>query len=389
MTAADPGPPGDSLGDGAAGMALLSFERARTGDPAAVAVAHQWAKRMTTGTVAAHPDIAGLYRGAPAVAFALHTADQPAYARALVALDEHITMLTRHRLRAAHDRIDAGKLPAVREFDLISGLTGIGTYLLHSDRHPGLLREVLAYLVRLTHPVQVDGETLPGWWSASPPTDRPAGDWPGGHGNLGLAHGAAGPLALLATAMRHGNTVPGHQAAMATIGDWFDRLRVGAGRDAWWPGRITLAEQRTGVTAQDGPQRPSWCYGTPGQARAQHLAALALGDQQRRRQAEDALAGCVTDDRQLALLRDNSLCHGWAGLVLTTWRTEADASPGNDLAAALPRLRTRLDQRLHIDGPPDSGGLLEGDAGMRLAGHTVDTDQPGTTRWDLCLLLSG
>ncbi|MDQ3402311.1 MAG: lanthionine synthetase C family protein [Actinomycetota bacterium] len=387
MTTADLDPPGDSLGDGAAGMALLPFEQAHTGG-AATALAHQWAKRMTRSTVAAHPDVASLYRGAPAVAFALHTARQPAYARALDSLDEHITTLTRHRLRSAHDRIDDGLLPAVREFDLISGLTGIGAYLLHRDRHPDLLREVLAYLVRLTNPVRVDGDTVPGWWSGESPADRPAGDWSGGHGNLGLAHGVSGPLALLATAMRRGTTVPGQAAAMATIGDWFDRCRIGSGRTAWWPGRITLAEQRSSVIAQDGPQRPSWCYGTPGQTRAQQLAALALGDQQRRQQAEDALAGCVTDHRQLALLRDNSLCHGWAGAVLATWRAAADASPNSDLADVLPRLSTRLDERLH-DSQPGSGGLLEGEAGVRLVRHTIDTNQPDMTRWDLCLLITG
>ncbi|HVK23856.1 MAG TPA: hypothetical protein VM677_21080 [Actinokineospora sp.] len=83
------------------------------------------------------------------------------------------------------------------------------------------------------------------------------------------------------------------------------------------------------------------------------------------------------------------MCHGWAGLVLTTWRAAADADPGSELAAAMPRLRTRMDQRLHIDAPLGTGGLLEGEAGLRLAEHTVDTGRPDTTRWDLCLLLSG
>jgi hypothetical protein len=388
MTAADLNPPGDSLGDGAAGIALLPFEQART-STVATAVAHHWAQRMTHGTVTAHPDLACLYRGAPAVAFALHTSGQPAYTRALDTLDEHVTTLTRHKLHAAHQRIDDGGLPEVREFDLISGLTGIGAYLMHRDRHPDLLREVLAYLVRLTEPVRHHGEMVPGWWSAAPPADQPPGDWLGGHGNLGLAHGAAGPLALLGTAMRRGTTVAGHAEAMTTIGAWFDHCRVGTGPTVWWPGRITLAEQRAGATAQDGPQRPSWCYGTPGQARAQQLAALALGDQQRQHQAETMLAECVSDDRQLALLGDNSLCHGWAGLVLTVWRAAADAGPGGELAAALPRLRALLDQRLHTDGPPTDGGLLEGEAGMRLVQHTLDTNRPATTRWDLCLLLSG
>jgi len=30
---------------------------------------------------------------------------------------------------------------------------------------------------------------LPGWWTASGPDDRPSQSWPGGHGNLGMAHG--------------------------------------------------------------------------------------------------------------------------------------------------------------------------------------------------------
>ncbi|MGX7823554.1 lanthionine synthetase C family protein [Actinokineospora sp. 24-640] len=378
----------DSLGDGAAGMALLPFAQALAGTTSP-AVAHQWAKRMTRTTVSAHPDVASLYRGTPAVAFALHTARQPAYTRALESLDDHTVALTRQRLQTAHDRIDTGGLPAIREFDLISGLTGLGTYLLHRDRHPDLLCDVLAYLVRLTEPICVDGDTLPGWWSAEPPNDRPADAWLGGHGNLGLAHGAAGPLALLATAMRHGITVPGQEAAMTTIRDWFDRCRVGTGRTAWWPGRITLHEQRTGAITQHGPQRPSWCYGTPGQARAQQLAALALGDHQRQHQVEEALVGCVTDNQQLVLLHDNTLCHGFAGFILTTWRAAADAVPGSGLATELPPLRAQFDRRLHHDGPPRSGGLLEGEAGMRLVQHTLDTSRSDTTRWDLCLLLPG
>ncbi|MGH8910153.1 MAG: lanthionine synthetase LanC family protein [Egibacteraceae bacterium] len=58
-----------------------------------------------------------------------------------------------------------------------------------------------------------------------------------------------------------------------------------------------LVEWTTHSVQQPGPQRPSWCYGTPGLTRAQQLAALALGDRQRQRQAENALAGCITDDK--------------------------------------------------------------------------------------------
>ncbi|MGH3933417.1 MAG: lanthionine synthetase C family protein [Pseudonocardiaceae bacterium] len=385
----DPAPEwGQSLSIGAAGIALLHIEHARTGT-GGWNTAHRWASAMTRSPVTAHPDTSGLYRGAPAVAFTLHTAQQPAYATALHTLDDHITTLTRHRLQRAHKRIGRGQLPALREFDLISGLTGIGAYLLHRHGEGGLMRDVLTYLVRLTEPLNADGETLPGWWCGDSPTDQPSHRWPGGHGNLGIAHGIAGPLALLSTAWRRGVTVTGQADAIDRICAWLDQWRCGAGTQVWWPGRISLAEWRTRTVQQSGPQRPSWCYGTPGLARAQQLAALALADPQRQRRAEEALAGCVDDEQQLSLLGDASLCHGWAGLVQTTWRVATDAGSGSALTAHLPHLHARMEQHLHRHGPPGHDGLLEGTAGVRLVQHTTPTNTPSVTHWDACLLLDG
>ncbi len=378
---------GESLYTGACGFALLHIEYARTGtgDPD---TAHQWAAATTRSPVTAHPDACGLHRGAPAVAFTLHAARQPAYAPALATLDGHITTLTRHRLHRAHQRIEAGQLPALREHDLIRGLTGIGAYLLHRHRGGDLLRDVLTYLVRLTQPLKTgDGRTLPGWWSGNAPHDQPSPQWPGGHGNLGLAHGIAGPLALLSTAMRRGITVTGHADAIGRICAWLEQWRTGTGPQAWWPQTISAPEQHAGTIRQAGPRRPSWCYGTPGLARAQQLAALALADPRRQRRAEQTLAGCVTDDRQLAQLDDSSLCHGWAGLLHTTWRVAGEA--GDPKPFAVPHLLRRMRQHLHRHGPPAHDGLLEGLAGVQLARHTITAGVPPATGWDACLLLDG
>lgn len=381
--------PADSLGSGAAGIALLHVERARTGTEL-WDIAHEWVSAMTRSAVTAAPDVASLYRGVPAVAFVLRSAGLRGYASALATLDVHIGTLTRYRLSRAHERIDRGQLPALGESDLISGLTGIGAYLLHCDHDDGeLFREVLAYLVRLTEPVHTDGGIVPGWWCGGSPSDQPAYRWPGGHGNLGLAHGIAGPLALLSTAMRRGVIVAGRAEAIERILAFFDRWRCGSGWRAWWPGRITRAEWRSGIVAQRGPQRPSWCYGAPGLVRAQQLAALALNDPQRQQQAEDAFAGCVTDEHQLAQLVDGTLCHGWAGLVHATWRAAADAGEDSELVAALPQLYARFDEHLDRHGPPGDTGLLEGEAGVRLVQHTTAANEPSTTGWDTCLLLAG
>ncbi len=379
----DPTPEwGQSLATGAPGVALLHIEAARTGITGWDTV-HQWASAMTRSPVIADPDASGLFHGAPAVAFALHTAQQPAYRSVLGKLDGHIAAGTRIRLDRAHQRIDHGRLPALREFDLISGLTGVGAYLLQREPGGELLLEILAYLVRLaTEPLSVDGMLVPGWWSGDSPSGRPAPAWPGGHGNLGIAHGIAGPLALLAVAARRGVTVSGQDQAVEQICGILDRLRSGTGTAVWWPETVSAAEWSRGAVHQAAPGRPSWCYGTPGLARAQQLAALVSGDHDRQQLAEEALAGCLADDAQLAQVPDASLCHGWAGLLHTVRRTAADAGTGL-LADQLPRLHARLDHHLNHHGTPAPSGLLEGPAGAELARSGL------SSHWDACLLLDG
>lgn len=356
-----------SLAEGAAGVALLALERGENARP--------WLAEMVAEPVMAHPDEANLFEGAPAVAFTLTATGNT---RALATLDEHVESITRGRLDAAHRRIDRQALPAKREFDLITGLTGLGAYLLHRHGNGDLLRDVLAYLVRLTEPPR-DG--LPGWWALDSPTGP---DWQGGHGNVGMAHGIAGPLAFLALTMRRGVTVDGHADAMRRICRWLDQWRCGKPPRAWWPGAVTRAEHDHGVAPRHGPHRPSWCYGTPGIARAQQLAGLALGDTRRQHLAEDALAWCVTDEAQLAQLSDVSLCHGWAGLLHTAWRAGAH---DERIRAALPRMLDGLaDSLLHR--PPRERSLLVGETGALLAQHAATTNTPPATQWDACLLLN-
>lgn len=375
-----------SLGSGAAGSALLHIQQARA-NRASWATVHERVVATTSVPVNAHPDSSSLFQGAPAVAFTLHAARQPRYAKALAILDSHITALTRERLRRANERIDRGQLPALREFDLISGLTGLGVYQLYRHGGGDLLRDVLRYLVRLCEPLSVVGGPLPGWWTSHDTTDRPSSASAGGHGNLGLAHGISGPLALLSITMRRNVQVHGQADAITRICTWLDQWQQGDGLTAWWPGTVTMDELSIDALQQPGSQRPSWCYGTPGIARAQQLAGLALADHARQHQAETALLGCITDDAQLAQLGNASLCHGWAGLLQATWRTTVDAGPGSPLSSQLPTLISHLENFLR-SGTPQHEGLLEGSTGVYLVQLTTTSAVEPLPAWDACLLLS-
>jgi lantibiotic biosynthesis protein len=373
-----------NLGTGAAGTALLHIARAHAG-LGNWATAHWWATAMTRQPITVAPDASGLFDGPMAVAYALRTARQDAYAGALDTLDRHVNALTQCRLARAHERIDRAELPAMREYDLISGLTGTGAYLLHRGGDDGLLKAVLGYLVRLTTSIPSAAGSLPGWWTSHGPSDRPEPDWIGGHANLGMAHGIAGPLALLSIAARRDIIVSGQLDAIHQIGAWLDSWRIGTDTHTWWPGMISLPEYRDQAVHHASVQRPSWCYGTPGLARAQQLAAIATGNKSRQQSAENALVECLDDPRQLALLTDATVCHGLAGVVLTTWRIAADAPDRVDLAAQLTRLRDGLTDQLHRGEPPTRDGLLEGRPGGDLVEHIVR--RPPDIPWDACLLL--
>lgn len=367
-----------SLIRGAAGIALLHIERAASG-PSTWECAHAWltAAAREGAYAGAH---ASLFFGSPALNFAFLATGQPGnYTKALAALEVSTAAITRARLSKAHDRIDRGLCPAFAEFDLIYGLTGLGALHLRQDPHGELARGVLAYLVRLTEPIGPD--RLPGWWTELDPAGQESPRFPGGHGNFGMAHGITGPLALMSTAIRRGVVVPGQADAILRICQWLDHWRQDGPTGTWWPEWITRAELRRQQANQAAPARPSWCYGTPGLARAQQLAAIALGDPDRQAMAERSVISCLADPLQQSKISDGGLCHGTAGLFQTLWRMAGDAKTEEVADTLAPVLARLLDEPTQQDP-----GFLEGSAGQALALHTAASQQVATG-WDASLLL--
>ncbi|MFE7190396.1 lanthionine synthetase C family protein [Kitasatospora sp. NPDC057541] len=381
-----------SLAHGAPGIALLHIERAATGrGPWETALA--WLSVVTEAPVTSGAD-SYLYYGAPALAHTLACAAQAragSFRRALAHLDRIVAADAVRRCDEAVARIGHGEPPALAEFDTIRGLAGVGAVLLRRAPDGEAIRRILGCLVRLTKDVKHDGAPLPGWWTSDGPSGRPDDRFPGGHANTGVAHGIAGPLALLALAVQRGVEVDGQREAIGTVLAWLARWRDGHA----WPYWITPADLACTSRRPLAPQRPSWCYGTAGVARAQQIAALALDDSLLRDEAEDALAGALSDAKALSATTDLSACHGYAGLAHIAHRAADDAAPRN---AA--RLRSAADLLLDTAHPPQTDpdeqahrllatagpAFLEGAAGTALALLAPATGNTPATGWDTCLL---
>ena len=372
-----------SLSDGTAGTALLHIERAHLRH-GTWRQAHAWITSAARGEVSAS-DITGLFLGLPAIAFMLDAAASGSsrYRAGLADADRHLAALATARAAAGMDRIRAGHPGGYQEWDVFFGLAGLGALLLRRSPGSSAMERVLQYLVALTRPLRVDGLELPGWWARHAPSRQQSHSYPGGHGNLGAAHGIA-PLALLGHALRIGIAVDGQQEAITTILAWLDAWKQDSPAGPWWPEWVTLADLRAGRPGQQRPNRPSWCYGTPGIARAGQVAAIALGDHCAQHDYERALLSCLHDPAQLAQLTDAGLCHGAAGLYMTAWRAARDALT-SAIAAELPGLATLLlDLAAHASGP----GLLNGTAGTALALHVAASGAAPASGWDACLLIS-
>jgi hypothetical protein len=119
-----------SLADGPAGTALLHLERALTGT-GDWTTARQSIRQAASGNVDGG-DHAGLYLGAPALAFLLSRAARgdDRYAGPAGQLVDVVQRLAERRLTVAETRLDAGAAASFREYDLFYGLTGISALLL-------------------------------------------------------------------------------------------------------------------------------------------------------------------------------------------------------------------------------------------------------------------
>ncbi|MGI5229853.1 lanthionine synthetase C family protein [Actinoallomurus sp. CA-142502] len=374
-----------ALNEGCLGIALLHAE---LGDRSS---AHAYLAR---GAKAAMPGQGSLFAGLPAVVFATRAAvTRPGdYASLLGRAEPAVRAAADERAREEIDRITAGRPgTAFAAYDVVQGLTGLGRLLLGT----GHAEPAVRYLIALTEPVEVDGARVPGWWVPHAPLrNTPDGE---GHFNLGLAHGVAGPLALLAIAHRDGLRLPGQEAAIERIVTWLlEWLHEGS-----WPSVVGFHRQLRGPDGSTRPDRPSWCYGAPGIARVLQLAGLALDRPSWRETAASVLRRALARPWDEWDMIDAGLCHGWAGMLHMTRLMAADDG-ADDLHEAVDGLARRVVGCFDPEAPfgfryaagagaavaPDRAGFLEGAAGIALALHGYANDGPANTGWDTALLLN-
>jgi hypothetical protein len=294
----------------------------------------------------------------------------------------------------------------VSTFDVIAGLTGAGRYLLGRRDRPGCASALEAVLHAMVFLSEEDGAGVPHWHTS---TEHLTGNflkssYPHGHVNLGLAHGIAGPLALLSRATIDGVEVAGQREAVLRTAEWIGRSQLD---DEWgvnFPTVATLtppeeaeAPDATGRRGQPVPSRSAWCYGAPGMARALWLAGTATARPDYRDLAVAAMAAVYRRPVAARRIDSPTVCHGVAGLLLVTLRFAHESrlpmfvDAARDLTAQLldahePASRFGYRNLEPTGGRVDHPGLLDGATGVALV--LLAGAAPVEPAWDRVLLLS-
>lgn len=178
------------------------------------------------------------------------------------------------------------------DYDLVSGLAGIGVYAL--ERLPGPAgRGLLALVVDRLDECAEHGERGVTWLTA--PELLP--DWlraicPRGHYNLGMAHGVPGAIAVLAAACNAGIAQSRAARLLAGAVRWLLSHEAAGDAPLPFPNWIT-------PDGEASRARLAWCYGSPGVAASLFLAGRAAGEPAWQRKAIDLArraAACPPDE---------------------------------------------------------------------------------------------
>ena len=279
-------------------------------------------------------------------------------------------------------------------YDLIYGLTGLGVYALQRWPRPSAADHLELVVERLRERARHD-EYGSYWWTSPALFLNPSQQerYPSGGVDLGVAHGVAGVIALLACVHRLGLAEATTYPLLLGAVRWLLRHAVPTGTGPTIPYLIA-----PGVPSV--PARSAWCYGDPGVAAALLLASHSTGDAALERTAV-ALA-CRAAERPIGETgaTDGGFCHGSAGLAHLFNRMYQATREPKLADAALLWLERTLEQCEHAEGeltvrpgqarrdvPWNGAGLLEGAAGVALALLAAVT--PIEPVWDRMFLVSG
>jgi lantibiotic modifying enzyme len=229
---------------------------------------------------------------------------------------EHVTKLLAESSEDLNSDLDGAVEQYVRvspwkdDYDLISGLVGIGIYCLERDGSPGANHALELIVDRLHETAErSEDETTVTWFTPRELLIRMQTEkYPHGFYNLGVAHGVPGVIALLGRIYSSGIAREKTGWLLDRAVTWLLKQRLPAGANSSFADVIAQ-----GATSNDC--RLAWCYGDAGIAAALLLAARCTGTESWEAEALAIAQRSARRAPETCGVTDACVCHGSAGLA--------------------------------------------------------------------------
>jgi hypothetical protein len=295
-------PPGErdaSLAGGQAGLALLYAWLARTGRMPQADVRARQCLDEAIEAVSTQAMNASLWGGFPGVAWAADLVDgllDPDAEDRSEAVDDALL-----RLLSRADRWSA-------TYDLVVGPTGLGVYALQRYPRPAAIECLRLVVARLQECAQHDEHGLC-WWTPPAELDEESRkEYPSGRGDLGVAHGVAGPIALLGSICGAGVELATARPLLEGAVSWLLAHSLPTEAGPTFPVWVAPG-------CEPWPARCAWCYGDPGIAAALLMAARGVGDADWEKAAVALACRAAQRPASETGVVNACFCHGAAGLA--------------------------------------------------------------------------
>ncbi len=258
-----------------------------------------------------------LFNGLTGIAFSLYLASKSTnkYETILLKLDSIISNHLDELLRT-DSQIGPWELRP-DFFDVVTGITGVGQYLLMRIIEGGR-KELINDLIKIIRKIQEIHQFKQveySWWISAQNQFLPKDQrqYPYGNYNLGLAHGVLGPFSLFNSSFEAGYLVDGHRETLSSMSHYLNHfiVRDKEGNPYWPPRRAAQAEgQLAAFIDPVSHNRDGWCYGNASCGYLLGKMSISLNDKEIGKLSLDLIRGSLSHK---LFFNTPSFCHGLAG----------------------------------------------------------------------------
>ncbi|HHC9657276.1 TPA: lanthionine synthetase C family protein [Staphylococcus aureus] len=279
-------------------------------------------------------------------------------------------------------------------YDTISGLAGIGRYLLNridaNDTNVKALKRILTYFKDIQY--SQNSWVVP---QESQFLESDKNYFTEGNINLGLAHGVLGPMSLFALSVIKGITIENHQQVLKDMYQFIMDEKF-CSNDRWLQRYDLISERNHFNYIRNG-----WCYGNTGVMTTLFLIGKALQDDEIIQTSKKVMLQVVNDKDENLI--SPTICHGLSSqiLMLPTMNLHFESNEVTDYINELidklmshfkeDRLVNFIDINENNQGVFKNKkiGLLEGEIGVYLTLMTLqNTNILNEKNWTNSFLIS-